>query len=289
MNSVEIRSFWRRGVAVSCTLLGIACTGSNTPTLNQTNSRAAPPLPSALSSSAQGLSSIPALRSGPEAPAAAKAFVTWASGSTAGDRQATRAALAAVRGQPEIARALGEEAFASLQTDKGRTLVALALLGELRSPVGAEYLKQIAHLPLPQAGTLIEGKIQEQTDLEVLQMKAIDGLAYLNTPEGDAEVLEAVKNNPSLNVRAEAIHAFQASHGFSDAARETLHAQLRPGDEAYLDRLQRQPQEDVATFNERIAAYAAQHPAVLPERVQTVAPKSDQDSINTSEPPSARP
>jgi hypothetical protein len=136
----------------------------------------------------------------------------------------------------------------------------LSILGELRSSVGEECLRKVLHQPFPEKGTSAQGEIVEQTALGILQAKAVDGLAYLQTSSGDEEVLWAVGKHPSRIVRAEAIEAFLWNHNNSDEARATLLHYVRPEEKIFLDRLRRDPRESGEVFNRKLEAFLKAHP-----------------------------
>ena len=201
---------------------------------------------------------------GDEAKRAAEAFVKWASQSTVQEREDGRKAIEAARENKDIAAALCEQAFAAQSKDNSRALVILAIIGELRSPDGEECLRRFLNQPLPTKGTIVEGQIIEQVALATLQAKAVDGLAYLGTETGNAEVLKAVSEHPSIIVRAEAINAYLWNQKNSAEARATLQRYVRKGEEIYLDRVRREEKETARTFNPKLEAYLKQHPEVIP-------------------------
>jgi hypothetical protein len=143
-------------------------------------------------------------------------------------------------------------------------VVALSLLGEMRSPHAVERLVNFVWKPLPTTGTEVEGEIVERTALASLEAKAITGLAYMRTPQGDAEVLRAVSQHESIIVRAEAIASYLWNHGNSDATRAELKQAVRPGDEVYLDRMKREPGQSGADFDRELEAFLKAHPERVP-------------------------
>lgn len=215
---------------------------------------------------------------GEEAKRAVEGFIKWAGQSTVQEREDGRKAIVAARDNKDIAAALCEQAFAAQSKDNSRALLILAIIGELRSPDGEECLRRFVSQPLPTKGTIVEGQIIEQVALATLQAKAIDGLAYVGTETGNAEVLKAVSEHPSIIVRAEAINAYLWNHQNSAEARATLQRYVRKGEEIYLDRVRREEKETARTFNPKLEAYLKQHPEVIPP-----APKP-----NSKPPPESR-
>jgi hypothetical protein len=210
------------------------------------------------------LHEAPALKgSGPEALESVQRFVDWASASYTSESEDVYKAIAAARENREIAKAFCEEVSRSMTQDHSRTLVTLALLGEMKSPIGTECLAKFLHQPFPTHGTVIDGEIVEQTAMGMLQGKAIDGLAYLRSPEGDKEIFWAIREHPSRVVRAEAIDAYLWNHNDSAEARATLARYVRPEEKVFLDRVRRGSGEGAKEFNPKLETFLKEHPELL--------------------------
>jgi hypothetical protein len=195
-----------------------------------------------------------------EAARAAAAFLDWAGASTSGQREEIRRMLAEARGYNFIAAAFCEEANRSAESDFTRSLLALSVLGEMRSPTGMECFQKLLHRPLPEKGIVADGENVEQAKLASLQAKAVDGLAYLHEAEADREVLWAVGKHPARVVRAEAIAAYLWNHEESKEARETLLKTVRPEERIFVDRVRRDPAEKPEIFNRKLDAFLKDHP-----------------------------
>jgi hypothetical protein len=251
-----------------------ACPGKG-PASGSGNGQAAPTPPKANAPAGPAPSTIlagrtlhnpPALTArGEDARKAVAAFIDWAGASLPEEHEDGRKALAAARENPDIVKAFAEEITAAQKTDHSRALLALSLLGEIRSPSAEEFFRQFVNQPFPQDGTRTEeGEILQQTDLATLQAKAIDGLAYLQSPRANEEVLNQVKQHPSIIVRAEAISAYLWNQKNSAVARRALLQFVRKGEERYLDQITRQEGERAASFNAKLEAYLKAHPEVAP-------------------------
>jgi len=204
---------------------------------------------------------------------AARAFIDWAAASPVNQREEARKMIWAARDNKDVAIALCKEAFQSIQVDNSRALVIIAILGELRNRAGAYCLAEMVQLPWPEKGTEVDGEIVEQTALGMLQAKAVEGLAYLQLPEGDSEVLRAIASHPSRIVRAAGINAYLWNHGDDNPrARALLGKYVRQGEEIFLDRPRREPQEAGREFNRRLEAYLKLHPEVIPPVPETGKP-----------------
>ncbi len=210
---------------------------------------------------------------GPEVKRSVERFVAWAGATHIEEAETVRKSIANVKENREIATALCDYAFESAKVDHARTLVSLALLGEMRHPAGQECLRRFVHLPFPEKGTIVDGEIIEQTNLAMLQAKAVDGLAYLHDPKADEEVLWAASKHPSRVVRAEAIDAYLWNHGDSAQAREQLARVVRPDEKIFLDRIRRVQGENAESFNRKLDGYLKSHPDRLPPKPEQQAKK----------------
>jgi hypothetical protein len=203
---------------------------------------------------------------GTAARANARAFLDWASGSVPSEHEQVRQALAFARTNADIVQALCQESNEA-------TLVALSLLGEMRSPLSETCLRQFVRLPLPEIGTVVEGEILERTALATLQAKAIVGLAYLRSTSADAEVLRVVREHPSRVVRAAAIDAYLWNRSDSAQARATLLQYVRPDETIFIDRVRRESGESAVAFNRKLDNFLKLHPEVRPPAPQTTRPQ----------------
>jgi hypothetical protein len=75
-----------------------------------------------------------------------RSFLNWASGSVLDEHAQIRQALVAARSNGDLVQALCQESHEAQGRDHSRTLVALSLLGEMRSPFGEQCLRQFVRL-----------------------------------------------------------------------------------------------------------------------------------------------
>jgi hypothetical protein len=202
--------------------------------------------------------------SGEEAKRNAIAFVEWTSASRASDEQEIRDEIHRASDNRDVAQALADEAFRAQTIDYSRTLVTLAVLGEMQSPHALGSLVSFLWQPLPAANANAEGEDIERSALERLEAKAVNGLAYLRSDKGDAEVLRAIATHDSVTVRAEAIAAYLWNHNNDEQARALLVSVVRPSDRIFLDRVRRDPNETADSFNAKVEHFLKIHPELMP-------------------------
>lgn len=202
----------------------------------------------------------PSLGSGDES--STLAFLDWASSSIPSEREQVRAIITEAAGNQSIAEHLIDEIERALDTDHTRALVALALLGEMRSPYSEGYLREFVWRPLPESGPMAEGVIIARQSLAMLQAKAAAGLAYYGTLQN--EMLNIIGYHPSRVVRSEAISAYLYSEGDSESARRLVLEAVRPNEAVFVDRIRRISGMSHQAFNTELAAYLELHPEVVP-------------------------
>lgn len=190
-------------------------------------------------------------------------YIAWAAASTQREKETVRRSLASVKENRQVGESFCEYAKRARLSDHSRTLVTLGLLGEMKGPASEACFKEFLALPLPTQGTVVEGEILEQTALASLQAKAVDGLAYLRTPQTDEEVLRAVREHPSRIVRAEAINAFLWNHGDSEEAKQMLRKHVRKDEEIFVDRVRWNSGEKAETFNRKLEVFLKAHPEAI--------------------------
>jgi hypothetical protein len=193
-------------------------------------------------------------------------FLDWAGASHVDEREDARKAIAAAGNNKAVVEGLIKEVERVKTLDHTRALLALALLGETRSPEAQAFFVEFAQRPLPTEGPVIEGEIIEQTRAAQLQAKAVDGLAYANNESSNKVVMEIIANHPSKIVRAEAINAYLWNHEDSDDARKLLSQYVRRDELILIDRVRRTTGENAESFNRKLDQFLKQHPDVVPPR-----------------------
>lgn len=207
--------------------------------------------PAMLNSSSEGLQ------------ASVAAYINWAAASTQRDKETARRELAEVRGNRQIGEAFCDYARRARYTDHSRALVTLGLLGEMKGAAGEACFREFLAMPLPTQGTVVDGEIIERRALASLQAKAIDGLAYMRTPQTDEEVLRLAREHPARIVRAEAINAYLWNHGDSEEAKQALRKRVREDEAIFVDRVRWNTGEKAESFNRKLEAFLKAHPEAI--------------------------
>ncbi|HZI12568.1 MAG TPA: hypothetical protein VE153_19450 [Myxococcus sp.] len=221
----------------------------------------------------------------------ARAFIDWAGMSVPDERETARREIAAAASNPDIVRAVIDEARSAQKTDHSRALISLSILGEMRSEQGERFLREFIQQPLPTQGTVVEGDLIEATALAQLQAKAVAGLAYRRTRAADAEVMRLAGQHPSKIVRAEAISAYLWNHGDTDEARRALAPHVRKDERILLERVRRVSGESAESFNRKLEAFLRAHPELTPpapEHKSTPPRPAEENPNRFNEPPPAR-
>ncbi len=234
-------------------------------TSTQPSARTRPgPLPHEIVERRKGIEPPVLKGSGDEARRAALEFLAWASASTAQDAERVRSALAEARANSEIAESFCEEAQHTRESDHTRALLALALLGEMKSATGEKCFVEFLAIPPPAKGTVVEGEMLERTALAELQAKAVDGLAFMGAPRAREEVLRVIREHPLRIVRAEAINAYLWNNQDSPEAKAQLRKIVNKEDQIFIDRIRRNSGEKAESFNRKLEQFLKAHPEVLP-------------------------
>jgi len=260
--------FSRLSIIVICTLILSACNpssidpgGNNIPSAKQSPG----PLPSKLYEVRQA-EKMPAFSSSKDV----RTFVSWASQAPVSRRSEIRIRLSEEAANNNIAEALIEDFKSSELKDHSRALVILSLLGELKNEEAIKFLTSYVWEPLPEKGIPMEesGIVIERYNKEILQSKAVVGLAYSRDQTINQRVLEVISKHPSNVVRAEAIAAYLWNNKISEDVKNTLRQSVRRGDEIFVDRPIRTSSMSATEFNEELAAYLNKYPELTPPTPQ---------------------
>ena len=209
---------------------------------------------------------------GAKARAAADSFVRWAMSSTSAQKPLARSALSRVRTNEDVAQAFFEQAKQFRHSDPSRSLIALALLGEMKSPRGFELLTSFLALPRAKiARHAVQGTARTFVGTharwdEQLAAKAIDGIAYLVAPEANASVLATVRSGDTQYLRTAAADAYIWNQHDSEKARSQIEAVARPAERWIRDRFRRYDEDTPQSLDGKIQAWIRKYPNFLPPK-----------------------
>jgi hypothetical protein len=106
-----------------------------------------------------------------------------------------------------------------------KRLTVVGILGELRRADALAPLHEVVWAPLPAAESTAEALTERDLE-EMIQAKAVQGLAYVATPIADEAVRDVIVHHDSLHVRVSAIDAYMWNHGDSRKTADELYALL---------------------------------------------------------------
>lgn len=131
---------------------------------------------------------------------------------TKGDLPVVAEVVARLRQQPGAVEAMARQ-YRQLPAEALELrLVVLGMLGEMKRSDAMAQLREVVWAPLPPAYSQAE-MLTERDFEEMVQAKAVQGLAYLATPQADAAVREVIEKHEALHVRVSAIDAYMWNHG----------------------------------------------------------------------------
>jgi hypothetical protein len=143
--------------------------------------------------------------------------------------------VARLRQQPGAVEAMARQYQQLPAEEIEQRLVVLGILGEMKRSDAVAQLREVVWAPLTPAESQAE-RLTERDLEEMIQVKAVQGLAYLATPQADAAVREVIKKHEALHVRVSAIDAYMWNHGDSPATAAELYRLLPAALYPYVER-----------------------------------------------------
>jgi hypothetical protein len=177
---------------------------------------------------------------------------------TVSDASPAHARINAVQGDELLATAVVEHFNGVRHVRHSRALLALGLLGQLRSTTGEQFFMDLLSEPPPAGGPVRAkgGPVREEQHLQY-QAKAVHGLAFMRSVTADNELLQSMSAHPAPRIRREAVRAYVFNQ--PQTVRDGLAARVRPDEQHLLDRFENR-NLDGTSYGERLAAYLAKHP-----------------------------
>lgn len=163
--------------------------------------------------------------------------------------------VAKLRRQPGAVEAMARQYRQLPEEAVERRLVVLGMLGEMRRRDAVAQLREVAWAPLPPLESQTEERLTARDLEEMVQVKAVQGLAYLATPQADAAVREVIEKHEALHVRVSAIDAYMWNHGDSPETAAELYRLLPAELHPYVERPRFHRGMDREEFTRRLRAW----------------------------------
>jgi hypothetical protein len=192
-------------------------------------------------------------------------FIAWAGRSNDQDRELVRAYLLRAAPADWSIELLYEKFQKARAANFDGALVVLSLLGELRNPKSIGIFQRIIWEQPAADERLEDGGLTARDTQEMLQSKAVEGLAYIQSIESLGAALEVAAKHPGQAVRSAAADAFLFNAGDSDDARARLLKALAPDERYMADRARKSADVSVDEFNKRLALFYERHPELIAE------------------------
>jgi hypothetical protein len=146
-------------------------------------------------------------------------------GSPAGEISSVREGLALRALQPASVKVLIHTYNSTPSERFSERFLLIQVLGALKRPDAFAFLKEVIWKPLPTGATLHAGLSTRERE-EIIQSKAMQGLAYLGTASAAEETMRIIREHGSEHVRREAIDAYLWNQGDSAEAVRQLRESL---------------------------------------------------------------
>ena len=114
-------------------------------------------------------------------------------------------------------------------------LLVLGILGEMQRTDAVAQMREVVWEPLPSADSRAD-VLTERDFEEMVRVKAVQGLAFLGTPQADAAVREVIEKHEALHVRISAIDAYMWNHADSPKKAAELYRLLPDDMHPYVER-----------------------------------------------------
>ncbi len=173
---------------------------------------------------------------------------------TSGDLPLVAEVVESLRRQPGAVEAMMRQ-YRTLPVEAvEQRLMVLGILGEMKRADAIAQLREVVWAPLPSAGSPTEGPTARDVE-EMVEVKAVQGLAYLATPQGDAAVREVIEKHEALYVRVSAIDAYMWNHGDSSKTAAELYRLLPADLHPYVERPRFESGMDREKFTRKLRAW----------------------------------
>jgi len=173
--------------------------------------------------------------------------------SPARDADIVRDAVVLLALQPAVVEALSQNYERLPLLRYGERLLVIQIAGALRRPDATGFLEEVIWKPLPPLVRMREG-LSEREQEEIVQVKAVHGLAYLRTSSAAERTIRVILEHESEHVRREAIDAYLWNHGDTPEAARRLKALIPARYHAFVGMPRYVRGVDAAEFDRQTAA-----------------------------------
>ena len=202
----------------------------------------------------QVVADLPLVASVDEVELALSDLLPQVYGATKGDLPVVAEVVARLRKQPGAVEAMARQ-YRQLPAEAiEQRLVVLSMLGEMKRSDAMAQLREVVWEPLPPADSQAE-LLTERDFEEMVQAKAVQGLAFLATPQADAAVREVIEKHEALHVRVSAIDAYMWNHGDSPETAAELYRLLPAELHLYVERPRFHRGMDRKEFTRKLRAW----------------------------------
>ena len=140
-----------------------------------------------------------------------------------------------LRRQPNITHALINRYKSLNKKSYDQRMLAIQVIGEIRSNEGVEFLNTVVWQDLPKAEET-EAALSARDQEEIIQSKALHGITYLRSSATFKETIRVMMEHPSLHVRVEAIDAYMWNKNDDEKEIKRLYKLLPQEMHKYIER-----------------------------------------------------
>ena len=176
-------------------------------------------------------------------------------GASVGDAQAVADILKELGKQPQAVAAFAQSYRKLPREAFQERLLTIGMVGELKRAESMPFLREVISAPLPARDPKAAELLSQRELEEMIQAKAVQGLAYLATKEADAAVKDVMLKHESAHVQQTAIDAYMFNHKDSPEVAKELYAILPQDLHPYVERPRFHAGMDPDQFAERVKTW----------------------------------
>lgn len=201
------------------------------------------------------VTALPANAAAAEVSKAIQTLLPDLLGASVGDAQTVADILKELGKQPQAVSAFAQSYRRLPPQAFEERLLTIGMVGELKRAESLPFLREVISAPLPAKDPSAAERLSQRELEEMIQAKAVQGLAYLGTKEADAAVRDVMLKHESEHVRQTAIDAYMFNHKDSPEVAKELYAILPQELHPYVERPRFHAGMDLKEFDERVRAW----------------------------------